>query len=78
MVMKERCAHMDERLKSTQEDNHRLRSERDGLRERVTELQASLKDKETEVRKMCQMIGTMIRSYDRVGTYIVDGEQISM
>ncbi len=72
MVMKERCAHMDERLKSTQEDNHRLRSERDGLRERVTELQASLKDKETEVRKICQMIEF------GVGMYIVDGEQISI
>ncbi|XP_016385231.1 bicaudal D-related protein 2-like [Sinocyclocheilus rhinocerous] len=55
-VLKERCTHMDERLKSTQEDNHRLRSERDGLRERVIELQTSLKDKETEVRNMCQMI----------------------
>lgn len=55
-VMKERYAHMDERLKSTQEDNYRLRSERDGLRERVIEIQTSLKDKETEVRKMCQMI----------------------
>ncbi len=72
MVMKERCAHMDERLKSTQEDNHRLRSERDGLRERVTELQASLKDKETEVRKMCQIIEF------GVVMYIVDGKQISM
>ncbi|XP_058630532.1 BICD family-like cargo adapter 2 isoform X2 [Onychostoma macrolepis] len=50
-VMKERCAHMDERLKSTQEDNHRLRSERDGLRERVIELQTSLKDKETEAKE---------------------------
>ncbi|XP_042580896.1 BICD family-like cargo adapter 2 isoform X2 [Cyprinus carpio] len=50
-VMKERCTHMDERLKSTQEDNHRLRSERDGLRERVIELQTSLKDKETEAKE---------------------------
>ncbi|KTF79030.1 hypothetical protein cypCar_00028306 [Cyprinus carpio] len=50
-VLKERCTHMDERLKSTQEDNHRLRSERDGLRERVIELQTSLKDKETEAKE---------------------------
>ncbi|XP_016385235.1 bicaudal D-related protein 2-like [Sinocyclocheilus rhinocerous] len=50
-VLKERCTHMDERLKSTQEDNHRLRSERDGLRERVIELQTSLKDKETELEQ---------------------------
>ncbi|XP_016309576.1 bicaudal D-related protein 2-like isoform X2 [Sinocyclocheilus anshuiensis] len=50
-VLKERCTHMDERLKSTQEDNHRLRSERDGLRERVIELQTGLKDKETEAKE---------------------------
>ncbi|XP_050965168.1 BICD family-like cargo adapter 2 isoform X2 [Labeo rohita] len=50
-VLKERCTHMDERLNSTQEDNHRLRSERDGLRERVIELQTSLKDKETEAKE---------------------------
>ncbi|RXN17551.1 bicaudal D-related 2 isoform X1 [Labeo rohita] len=50
-VLKERCTHMDERLNSTQEDNHRLRSERDGLRERVIELQTSLKDKETELEQ---------------------------
>lgn len=50
-VLKERCAHLDDRLKSTQEDNDRLRSERDGLRERVMDLQTSLKDKETEAKE---------------------------
>ncbi|XP_067263075.1 BICD family-like cargo adapter 2 isoform X2 [Chanodichthys erythropterus] len=50
-VLKERCIRMDERLKSTQEDNDRLRSERDELRERVIELQTSLKDKETEAKE---------------------------
>lgn len=40
---------MDDRLKSAQEDNDRLRSERDELRERVMELQTTLKDKDTEV-----------------------------
>ncbi|XP_055056418.2 BICD family-like cargo adapter 2 isoform X1 [Misgurnus anguillicaudatus] len=50
-VLKERCAHLDDRLKSTQEDNDRLRSERDGLRERVMDLQTSLKDKETELEQ---------------------------
>ncbi|XP_052447778.1 BICD family-like cargo adapter 2 [Carassius gibelio] len=50
-VLKERCTHMDERLRSAQEDNLRLRSERDGLRERVIELQTSLKDKETELEQ---------------------------
>ncbi|TRZ01047.1 hypothetical protein DNTS_033663 [Danionella cerebrum] len=47
-VVKERCGHMEERLKATQEDSERLRSERDALRERVIELQSSLKENETE------------------------------
>lgn len=50
-VLKERCIRIDERLNSTQEDNDRLRSERDGLRERVIELQTSLKDQETELEQ---------------------------
>ncbi|XP_056602722.1 BICD family-like cargo adapter 2 isoform X2 [Triplophysa dalaica] len=50
-VLKERCAHMDDRLKSAQEDNDRLRSERDELRERVMELQTTLKDKDTEAKE---------------------------
>nr|XP_055056418.1 BICD family-like cargo adapter 2 isoform X1 [Misgurnus anguillicaudatus] len=50
-VLKEQCAHLDDRLKATQEDNDRLRSERDGLRERVMDLQTSLKDKETELEQ---------------------------
>ncbi|XP_051970792.1 LOW QUALITY PROTEIN: BICD family-like cargo adapter 2 [Xyrauchen texanus] len=48
---KERCAHMDERLKSAQDDNEHLRSERDGLRERVMELQTSMKEKENELEQ---------------------------
>ncbi|XP_051529975.1 BICD family-like cargo adapter 2 [Myxocyprinus asiaticus] len=50
-VMKERCAHMDERLKSAQDENDRLRSEREGLRERVLELQTSMKEKENELEQ---------------------------
>ncbi|XP_051552105.1 BICD family-like cargo adapter 2 [Myxocyprinus asiaticus] len=50
-VMKERCANMDERLKSAQDDNEHLRSERDGLRERVMELQTSMKEKENELEQ---------------------------
>ncbi|CAM4536222.1 unnamed protein product [Leuciscus chuanchicus] len=50
-VLKERCIRIDERLNSTQEDNDRLRSERDGLRERVIELQTSLKDQKTELEQ---------------------------
>lgn len=41
---------MDERLKSSDEDNERLRMEREGLRARLLELQTDLKEKECEVR----------------------------
>lgn len=51
-VAQERFTNLDKRLKSTQDDNDRLRSERDMLRERVVELQASLRDRETEVRTL--------------------------
>lgn len=49
-MVQERYTNLDKRLKSTQDDNDRLRSERDMLRERVVELQANLRDRETEVR----------------------------
>ncbi|XP_036435703.1 BICD family-like cargo adapter 2 isoform X2 [Colossoma macropomum] len=50
-VLQERFSNMDQRLKSTQEDNERLRTEREGLRERVLELQTNLKEKETEAKE---------------------------
>ncbi|XP_063060057.1 BICD family-like cargo adapter 2 isoform X1 [Engraulis encrasicolus] len=48
-VLQERYTNLDKRLKSTQDDNDRLRSERDMMRERVMELQSSLRDKEAEL-----------------------------
>ncbi|XP_007245284.2 BICD family-like cargo adapter 2 isoform X2 [Astyanax mexicanus] len=50
-VLQERFSNMDQRLNSSQDDNERLRTERDGLRERVIELQTNLKEKETEAKE---------------------------
>ncbi|XP_066518153.1 BICD family-like cargo adapter 2 [Hoplias malabaricus] len=50
-VLQERFSNMDQRLKSAQEDSEKLRTERDGLRERVIELQTTLKEKETELEQ---------------------------
>uniref|UniRef100_A0A8C7ZH43 BICD family-like cargo adapter 2 n=1 Tax=Oryzias sinensis TaxID=183150 RepID=A0A8C7ZH43_9TELE len=50
-VLKERLAHMEAQLKNWQEDSQRLRSERDGLKERVLELQSRLSEKEAEIEQ---------------------------
>lgn len=41
---------MEAQLKATQEDSDRVRMERDGLRDRLSELQVKLREKEAEVR----------------------------
>lgn len=48
-VLQERKVNAEERLRSMQEDNSRLRAERDGLRRRLAELQATLSEKDGEV-----------------------------
>ncbi|XP_011481820.1 BICD family-like cargo adapter 2 isoform X1 [Oryzias latipes] len=50
-VLKERLAHMEAQLKNWQEDSQRLRSERDGLKETVLELQSRLSEKEAEIEQ---------------------------
>lgn len=50
-LLKDQRSNMDVRLKSSEEDNERIRIERDGLRVRILELQTSLKEKEGEVRR---------------------------
>lgn len=56
-VLRERLLHMEERLRASQEDSDRLRMEREGLREGLQELQAKLREKETEVRDCCRLQG---------------------
>ncbi|KAG9351488.1 hypothetical protein JZ751_022738 [Albula glossodonta] len=48
-VFQERYGRAEERLRSAEDDNSRLRAERDGLRERVTEMQANLEEREGEL-----------------------------
>lgn len=55
---------MDMRLKSSDEDNERVRIERDGLRARILELQTNLKEKEGEVRREAEHRSASISYYD--------------
>ncbi|XP_035288774.1 BICD family-like cargo adapter 2 isoform X1 [Anguilla rostrata] len=48
-LLQERYGRAEERLRSAQEDGSRLRAERDGLRQRVTELQTNLEEREGEL-----------------------------
>ena len=41
---------MEAQLKASQDDSDRLRMERERLRDRLSELQSKLRDKEAEVR----------------------------
>lgn len=41
---------MEAQLKASQEDSDRLRVEREGLRERLSDLQVKLRENEAEVR----------------------------
>lgn len=49
-VLQERLSHMETQLQASEDDCQRLRSERDGLRDRLTDLQLKLSEKEAEVR----------------------------
>ncbi|TSL34529.1 BICD family-like cargo adapter 2 [Bagarius yarrelli] len=50
-VLKERCSNMEKQLKSSDEDNERIRMEREALRARILELQSNFKEKETELEQ---------------------------
>ncbi|XP_054900003.1 BICD family-like cargo adapter 2 isoform X2 [Poeciliopsis prolifica] len=47
-VLQERLSHMETQLKASEEDSQRLRVERDGLRDRLSELHIKLTEKEAE------------------------------
>lgn len=48
-VLLERLSHMEAQLKASEEDTDRLRMERERLRDRLSELQTTLREKEAEV-----------------------------
>lgn len=50
-VLLERLTHMEGQLKASQDDTDRLRIEREGLRERVSDLQVKLREKEAEIEQ---------------------------
>uniref|UniRef100_A0A8D3AEH8 BICD family-like cargo adapter 2 n=1 Tax=Scophthalmus maximus TaxID=52904 RepID=A0A8D3AEH8_SCOMX len=50
-VLLERLSYMEAQLKAAQEDSDRLRMEREGQRERLSELQVFLKEKEAEIEQ---------------------------
>ncbi|XP_061596865.1 BICD family-like cargo adapter 2 isoform X1 [Cololabis saira] len=50
-VLLERLSHMQTQLEASQEDVQRLRVERDGLRDRVSQLQLTLNEKEAEIEQ---------------------------
>ncbi|XP_047234563.1 BICD family-like cargo adapter 2 isoform X2 [Girardinichthys multiradiatus] len=50
-VLQERLSHMERQLKASEEDSQRLRVERDGLRDKLSELHVKLTEKETEATK---------------------------
>ncbi|XP_037603562.1 BICD family-like cargo adapter 2 isoform X1 [Sebastes umbrosus] len=50
-VLLERRSHMEAQLKASQEDSVRLRTERDRLRDRLSELQIKLREKEAEIEQ---------------------------
>lgn len=53
-VLLERLSHMEAQLKVSEEDGFRLRMDRDRLRERASELQTTLKEKQAEVSDCLQ------------------------
>ncbi|XP_023818452.1 BICD family-like cargo adapter 2 isoform X2 [Oryzias latipes] len=63
-VLKERLAHMEAQLKNWQEDSQRLRSERDGLKETVLELQSRLSEKEAEAKDALLAHSTVLQARD--------------
>uniref|UniRef100_A0A3B3UTB7 BICD family-like cargo adapter 2 n=2 Tax=Poecilia latipinna TaxID=48699 RepID=A0A3B3UTB7_9TELE len=50
-VLQERLLHMETQLKASEENSQRLRVERDGLRDRLSELHVKLTEKEAEIEQ---------------------------
>ncbi|XP_076129980.1 BICD family-like cargo adapter 2 isoform X1 [Alosa pseudoharengus] len=78
-VAQERYSNLDKRLQSTQDDNDRLRSERDMLREKVADLQSSLLDKESELEQEHSTV-FRLQTHNRTLQHRVQalGEEVSL
>lgn len=63
-VLQERQSHMESQLKASQEDSQRLRMERDGLRDRLSEVQMKLKEKEAEAKEALLAHSTVLQARD--------------
>ncbi|XP_051793161.1 BICD family-like cargo adapter 2 isoform X2 [Acanthochromis polyacanthus] len=63
-VLQERQSHMETQLKASQEDSQRLRIERDGLRDRLSEVQMKLKEKEAEAKEALLAHSTVLQARD--------------
>ncbi|XP_008276976.1 BICD family-like cargo adapter 2 isoform X2 [Stegastes partitus] len=63
-VLQERQSHMEAQLKASQEDSQRLRTERDGLRDRLSEVQMKLKEKEAEAKEALLAHSTILQARD--------------
>ncbi|XP_050934754.1 BICD family-like cargo adapter 2 isoform X2 [Lates calcarifer] len=63
-VLLERLSHMESQLKASQEDSDRLRIEREGLRERLSEFQVKLKEKEAEAKEALLAHSTVLQARD--------------
>lgn len=65
-VLLERLSHMEVQLGASEEDAERLRREREQLRERLSELQSTLREKEAEVSVAWVDPGQQGRSHARL------------
>ncbi|XP_078028580.1 BICD family-like cargo adapter 2 isoform X2 [Epinephelus lanceolatus] len=63
-VLLERLSHMEAQLKASQEDSDRHRMERERLRDRVSELQTKLRDKEAEAREALLAHSEVLKAKD--------------
>ncbi|XP_069002520.1 BICD family-like cargo adapter 2 isoform X3 [Embiotoca jacksoni] len=63
-VLLERLLHMEAQLKASQADSQRFRMEREGLRDRLTELQMKLREKEAEAKEALVAHSTVLQARD--------------
>ncbi|XP_067350116.1 BICD family-like cargo adapter 2 isoform X2 [Channa argus] len=63
-VLQGRLSHIEAQLKASQEDTDRLRVEREALRERASELQIKLREKEAEAKEALLAHSTVLQARD--------------